>query len=195
MNAASITLRTFTGIEVPLLVAQPEHIRLADIARGLSMSARFAGQTQIFYSVAEHSVNVAGLLRTSGYDADVVRAGLLHDAAEAYVGDVTSPTKRALRHLSPGLASPYDALEAGLMCAIAEHFRIAIELFDHPAVKRADMRMLEIENEAVRGLPFAGTDVVDTLVGGTSPAVFGLTHGTAEKAFLKAAELLGVADA
>lgn len=183
------TILTYSGLSLDLLAPRPEQIAIADIARGLSMTARFAGQTKLAYTVAEHSINVAGLLMSWRQPAEIVLAGLLHDAAEAYIGDATSPLKHAMRRLSPGIASPYDAIESALVTAIADRFRIPRDLFERAEVKRADLRMLAIENVDVRGL-------ADGTVGsrGGIRAV-GYPQETIERAFLVAARRMGIADA
>jgi len=70
---------------------QQKHIRIEDIARNLSLQTRFCGTTGIFYSVAEHSVIVS---KFCGKDAR--RASLLHDAHEAYIGDIIRPVAMEL---------------------------------------------------------------------------------------------------
>lgn len=65
-----------------------EEIDINDIAHHLSMICRWGGGTPGFYSVAEHSVRVAAKL------PDKLKLwGLLHDAAEAYLGDHVRPMK------------------------------------------------------------------------------------------------------
>lgn len=66
-----------------------------DIAHSLSMQCRYNGHTNRFYSVAEHSVLVARALPPK-----LALWGLLHDAAEAYVGDMVRPLKRQLPQFS-----------------------------------------------------------------------------------------------
>lgn len=66
-----------------------DQVDIEDIAQGLSMTARFRGQTREFYSVAQHSVMVARALPPV-----LGLAGLLHDAGEAYLFDCARPIKR-----------------------------------------------------------------------------------------------------
>lgn len=72
----------------------PDEIEIEDIAHALGHTCRFLGHSRAFYSVGEHSVHVAALLMPAG--RHLARWGLLHDAHEAYVGDVPSPLKRLL---------------------------------------------------------------------------------------------------
>lgn len=64
-------------------------IHIEDIALALSNACRYAGHIRPFYSVAQHSVIVAGFFS----DPATKLAALLHDAEEAYLGDMPSPYK------------------------------------------------------------------------------------------------------
>lgn len=85
---------TYSGAYFDLLHPEASPIHLADIAHSLAHQCRFNGHTRTFYSVAQHSVFVSHLVP----DAHA-REALLHDAAEAYTGDITIPVKDLL----PGL--------------------------------------------------------------------------------------------
>ena len=102
-------LRTYTGRSVHILNPRPDEIHIEDIAHALSHTCRFGGHTPVFHSVAHHSVLVSELL-----DPNLALWGLLHDASEAYLHDITRPLKRALPN--------YGGLEARMMAAVCQQF-------------------------------------------------------------------------
>ena len=71
-------------------------VTIEDIAHSLSHICRFGGHCERAYSVAEHSLYVADILKSRGLPAAGQLAGLLHDGHEAYCGDVPTPIKVAL---------------------------------------------------------------------------------------------------
>lgn len=91
-------VHTACGAAVSLLEMQPADVYMLDIAAALSKIARYNGHTtgERGYSVAQHSVLCADLIRVWGGDAHLEREALLHDAGEAYYGDVTWPVQMAL---------------------------------------------------------------------------------------------------
>ena len=95
--------QTFTGKLIDALNPTPDMVDIQDIAHALSMTCRFGGHCRDFYSVAEHSVLVMKIgklppsVHESSLHGTVARlALLLHDAAEAYVGDIVTPVKNLL---------------------------------------------------------------------------------------------------
>ena len=129
-----VFMQTFTARTIDLKNPDPDQIDIMDIAHGLSHVCRFAGQAKFFYSVAQHSVHVAEMC----LDQHAL-VGLLHDATEAYLGDVPSPVK----HLCPD----YKRLEKKLWGAIAEKFDLPKTI--PKAVKDVDLRMLATERPKV----------------------------------------------
>jgi hypothetical protein len=87
-------IETFTGGRFYPFDPRPGEVELADIAGALAHTCRFGGHCRRFYSVAEHSLYVAEEL--AGHGERVQAYGLLHDAGEAYVGDVPRPVKARL---------------------------------------------------------------------------------------------------
>lgn len=69
---------------------------IEEIAHALAQINRFTGHCTRPYSVAEHSLLVAQIAANEGASPAAQLAALLHDAHEAYTGDVSSPAKRAI---------------------------------------------------------------------------------------------------
>lgn len=116
---------------------RPEEIHLEDVARALSMQCRFGGHVRAgcFYSVAQHSVLV------SWHCPNHPIAGLLHDAAEAYLVDVPTPIKKHLKG--------YEEIERNLLGTIGERFDVWLK--DLPEeVKVADAQALATEQRDLR---------------------------------------------
>jgi hypothetical protein len=137
-----------------LLAPTPAQIDPLDIAHALSRLCRFTGHVRVFYSVAQHSCLVAEIVQDLCKAAlgvpcpDVMcLAALLHDAPEAYIGDVSTPLKRALR--GEGTISEYDAIETRITNAIAERFGLVGSAWIFDAIKRADMIALATEHAAL----------------------------------------------
>ncbi len=79
---------TYTGHAFFPLDPKPEEVCIRTIAQALSNLCRFNGHTKRFYSVAQHSVLVS-----LNVPPRYAKEALLHDAAEAYVGDMVRPMK------------------------------------------------------------------------------------------------------
>ena len=126
-NAAS-------GLLINLNEPTEAMICIEDIASALSKICRFGGHSNAFYSVAQHSCLVAALAPDH-----LCREALLHDAAEAYLGDVIKPLKNKLGTL-------YENYEYEFMKVIIRKFKLNFDnLLD---IKEFDKQALEIEHAA-----------------------------------------------
>ncbi len=130
-------IETFTGKQFHLLNPHPDEVCIEDIAHALSNQCRFTGHTRKFYSVAEHSHWVSMLV-----DPRQALAGLLHDAAEAYICDMSTPFKRFT-----GAGRLYLSIEDRINRVIATKFRLDYPW--HPSIKEADLLMLGCEKRAL----------------------------------------------
>lgn len=116
---------------VPLDSPQPEHIDIRDIARALSAQVRFAGHCTLQPTIAQHSLAVewiaAALWRSRAERGayPLRRAALMHDSAEAYVGDLIGAIKLLLRARKAGAISEFDHLEARVTVAIERRYGCA----------------------------------------------------------------------
>ncbi len=73
--------------------AVEKDITIGDVAHALSLICRANGHLKIFYSVGQHSINCALEARERGLSKKIQLDCLLHDASEAYIGDVITPLK------------------------------------------------------------------------------------------------------
>lgn len=89
------SLQTYSGGRVSVMNPQPEEINIQDVAIALAKQCRFNGHCSEFYSVAEHCVRGAKLA-LEWYGLGVAKEFLLHDATEAYMGDMIRPVKRMI---------------------------------------------------------------------------------------------------
>ena len=121
---------TFGGNRFYPLEPRIDRVAIDDIAHGLAYQCRFNGQTREFYSVAQHSLIVASLV-----PPPLRLAALLHDAAEAYLGDMVKPLKVLLPE--------FAALEDKVTAIIAAVF--ALDFSDYAPIKRADLIALATE--------------------------------------------------
>lgn len=125
---------TTSGKVINLFDPDPTMIEIEDIASSLSKLCRWGGNISHFYSVAQHSCFVAWLS-----PSELNFAGLMHDAAEAYAGDVIRPIKSLL-------SLAYSDIEARLMDAICTRFQLHPDMLS--LVKQYDNKALYTEYAA-----------------------------------------------
>ncbi|MDX0518556.1 hypothetical protein [Sinorhizobium medicae] len=126
-SGPSIMLASGTWFD--LLDPWHSEFTIEDIAQGLANICRYAGQCRSFYSVAEHSLHVCDTSESFKLEA------LLHDAAEAFLGDITRPLKQLLPE--------YKAIESNVEAAIFSRF--GLDRAAMADVKLADLRVLAAE--------------------------------------------------
>lgn len=89
-------VETSTGKYLDMDNPTPDAIELEDIAHSLGNICRYNGHCLNYYSVAEHAVFVSKRLERKGYSKLIQLAGLHHDDAESFLGDIPRPLKPLL---------------------------------------------------------------------------------------------------
>jgi len=131
--------RTITGREIDLVAFSGRDVDLVTIAFALSNICRYNGHVKRHYSVAEHSMNLARLVHPSNRPY-----ALLHDACEAYLGDLTAPVKKLL--------PKYQAIERRFQDTIFKHFGLNTKIPNEVltadvVIRQAEMAVLmNLEN-------------------------------------------------
>lgn len=144
-------LWTASGKKFHFLNPREDEICIEDIAHALSRICRFGGHTSRFYSVGEHSIYVSFFAGIMEYDRSPIGmrikrqhalSGLLHDASEAYLGDMISPIKHGT-----GTGRCYAGLERTVQNAIANKY--GVTPLTPIAVVKADRMLCDLEMEAL----------------------------------------------
>ena len=164
-------IQTYTGRKVYPLELTADQVCVEDVAHALSLKCRFAGHCRRFYSVADHSLRVAAIL-----PPPLRLAGLLHDAAEAYLPDVAGPIKSRFllrpgaryRDASAGSAvqascvradtgeytPTFDEVEAHVLSAVFEGLGVPRpHVWSSPAIVAANRMLLATEARDLMGEP------------------------------------------
>lgn len=141
-------MQSYTGKQLFIFEPERSKICIEDIAHSLSYICRYGGHCTRFYSVAQHSFLVAELMlrHVSGMSipfreaCDMVKAALLHDAAEYVLGDILRPLKHS------GEMETYIRLEDRWEHAIFTTFGIEDIYRQHKAlIKKFDWVLLATE--------------------------------------------------
>lgn len=157
--APDVWMQALGGTAVDLVNPTPDMIHWPTIATVLARLPRFGGHTRNgTYSVAQHCIEGAAAIVRDGHPLLAAAAFLIHDAHEAYIGDVTTPVQRALAHHADQ-AFPYayhgaverafTSLKSALDSAIYPAAGLPWPLPPHIAavVKSYDIRMMVTERD------------------------------------------------
>lgn len=160
-------IQTSRGLAFNLATPKFVDVSTVDIANALGQICRFCGHTRTFYSVAEHSVRVADYVSSRckvDTDATIMHvAALLHDAHEAYTGDITSPMKAAMERRCPGFKVALKKMVREINAAIVEALLPSfgperkekfLDLMEHDQLLlKGDLAMLHAERNQLLGNP------------------------------------------
>ncbi len=143
-DTSKSAMETFSGKMFDVFDPDPNEIDIFDIAHHLALMTRFNGGCKWHYSIAQHSIKCSDRAVDYHYqrpsEEKLALALLMHDAAEAYVGDIVRPIKRTL--------TDFAVIENGVMDAINTRFdlpRVSEIRGYKNAVKEVDNRMLVTE--------------------------------------------------
>lgn len=137
-------IETYTGKIFNFLSPNQATICIEDIAQGLGNQCRYNGQCHNFYSVAEHSVLMAQYYYQSTFgnvNPSICLAVLLHDAAEAYIGDYPRPLKLHI--------PPIRDIEQKIQYEIYKKFDIPVCDYINPIIKELDKRVVIDERQSL----------------------------------------------
>jgi 5'-deoxynucleotidase YfbR-like HD superfamily hydrolase len=135
-------IATASGKQFFLLEPRLEDVDIMDISHALALQCRWTGHCKFHYSVAQHSWYCSFLgPENEAFDR------LMHDAAEAYIGDLNRPLKH---YTEAGVA--YRRQEAIIQKVLAERFGYSV--IEPPSVKIADNVMLYAEKKQIMGYTF-----------------------------------------
>jgi hypothetical protein len=148
MNNNDSYFQTYSNKEFYILDPRPEDIDIVDIAHALSNQCRFNGHVNMFYSVAEHSVLVSNNLPD-----ELKLWGLLHDASEAYMGDMVRPLKNDM--------PKFLEAEENLMWVIADKYNLEWPM--PKEVTLMDNIVLATEKRDIKGPAPRSWGYIDTL--------------------------------
>ena len=131
------------GTSIDLINPIPQMVSIETIAHGLSRVSRFGAQSPQDYSVAEHSLGMVQMAMFDGIsDKDILFSILMHDASEAYLGDIVSPLKQNL--------SQYLEIESRMNSVISQKFGVDFNKH-HDIIKKYDRKILKVEKKVLWG--------------------------------------------
>jgi hypothetical protein len=142
-------ITTVSGASFDYDAPSVDHIPIEDIATALAHSARFAGHTRTFHSVAAHAVTVCRILEATDHDALDCYAGLHHDDHEGFLTDLPTPLKQKFNIEGGGL---WAELANDIDATVAKNLGIDPSCFYADDVVWADGVALRLESSLLRGV-------------------------------------------
>ena len=130
MTESDCCIQVFKGGIFHVFDPRPDEIDIEDIAHALALVCRWNGHCRSHLSVAQHCVLVSRLCPAAHR-----LWGLLHDGAEAYLGDLPDPIKRVV--------PAFREAEDRILRVIAEKFGLCWPM--PPEVRQADKEILLAE--------------------------------------------------
>ena len=155
-------MRTVTGLYMDLLNPSTKSVSAIDIAYSLARIKRFTGHTTI--SVAQHSIEVMLALYARADFPAILKAGLvtpreallyalLHDAHEAYTGDISKPMNNTIASTAGWKESPVNKIKRDIQRVIHAHFRMAgPNSCLREAIAVADRKLVDIDRWLFEGI-------------------------------------------
>lgn len=150
------TIQTHSGRLINLRDMRSSDVHIQDIVHGLSCIKRFNGRG---INVLQHTLAMFDYVRTTyrGKDREeLLGAVLVHDLAEAYIGDIIQPVKVAVPSIARlEKAVQYTILRMLCWCdedsryEIGQHLRPEAEIASH--VKHIDLIALAAEYKMLFG--------------------------------------------
>ena len=142
MEEINTCIYTYCGPLFDFKDPTTDMVRIEDIARGLSNSAHFGGQTEQYFSIAQHCLLVYELIPDEHKESYTFgMAALLHDASEAYTGDMVKPLKNMLPE--------FKKIEDRIMEVIFEKYDLPLRTLK--LIKDYDMTAQKIEYQYLFG--------------------------------------------
>jgi hypothetical protein len=176
-------IQTASGRAFDIINPRPEDVDFeVDIPEALARIARFTGHVRAgAYSVAQHCVIGADFMFASTHRNDYAAAFLLHDAHEAYIGDIATPVAAALiertarEYADDGIHGrkiaaqrtkrALAAIKTGIDAAIyaAAGLSWPYDHAMHDVIKEMDLRMLATERRHLLGASARPWDAIHEL--------------------------------
>jgi hypothetical protein len=149
MIAHPAVTHTSRGRHLDLLDPRPDDVDPEEIARALGNQCRYNGNVLRYYSVAEHSVHIAEHTEREGRSPVLCLAALLHDAHEAYLGDLTVPAAAVIFDGDPVALARWRAAKRRMDAVICERAGIDPGYLYRVHIHVADASILLDERDAL----------------------------------------------